>query len=123
MIRRMATSLLLIDDDAEFRQLARRVLGSAGFAVVGEADTVATALVAASDLRPEAALVDVGLPDGDGIALARQLTALPWRPRVVLTSVDPDAARPDEVRTSGANGFAPKDDLPGAVVELLLRRD
>jgi DNA-binding NarL/FixJ family response regulator len=123
MIRRMATSLLLIDDDAEFRQLARRVLGSAGFAVVGEADTVATALVAASDLRPEAALVDVGLPDGDGIALARQLTALPWRPRVVLTSVDPDAARPDEVSTSGANGFAPKDDLPGAVVELLLRRD
>ena len=50
------------------------------------------------DEQARAALVDVDLPDGNGIALAHELTALPWRPRVVLTSVDAEAAGPDDVR-------------------------
>jgi DNA-binding NarL/FixJ family response regulator len=116
-------SVLVVDDDPAFRLLARRVLSSIGLKVVGEADSVATALAAADDLRPDAMLVDVGLPDGDGITLARQLTALPWRPRVVLTSIDADAASPGEVRRSGANGFAPKDELPNAGLRLLLGSD
>jgi DNA-binding NarL/FixJ family response regulator len=116
----MRMSVVLVDDDPDFRALARRVLDASGLAVVGEADTVATGLAATMDLRPDALLVDVGLPDGDGVALARELTALPWRPRVILTSVDPDAASPDEVRRSGANGFVPKDELAGASLGLLL---
>jgi len=70
-------------------------------------------------LRPDVLLVDVGLPDGDGIALAHQLSALPWGPRVVLTSVDPDAASPDQVKRSGACGFIPKHDLAGPGLKLL----
>jgi DNA-binding NarL/FixJ family response regulator len=116
----MSMSVLLVDDDPEFRVLARRVLSGTGLWVVGEADTVATALVAAGHLRPDALLVDVGLPDGDGMTLARELAALPWRPRVVLTSIDADAASPNEVHHSGAAGFTPKDDLPNAGVRLLL---
>jgi DNA-binding NarL/FixJ family response regulator len=112
--------VLLVDDDAEFRMLARRVLSGTGLSVVGEADTVATALAAAGHLRPDALLVDLGLPDGDGITLARELAALPWRPRVVLTSIDADAASASEIHLSGAAGFAPKDDLPTAGVRLLL---
>ena len=38
---------------------------------------MATGLAATTELRPDAVLVDVGLPDGDGIALARELAALP----------------------------------------------
>jgi DNA-binding NarL/FixJ family response regulator len=113
------TSVVLIDDDPAFRQLARRVLGTMGFSVVGEGDSVATGLATAVDLQPQAVLVDVGLPDGDGVALAHRIAGLPWRPRVVLTSVDPDAATADEVRRSGAAGFAPKDELPGRGLELL----
>lgn len=116
----MPTAVLLIDDDPAFRELARRVLSGTDFVVVGEADTVATGLAAAMELRPDAVLVDVGLPDGDGITLARELAVLPWGPRVVLTSVDADAASADDVRESGAQGFAPKDDLPGAGLKLLL---
>lgn len=114
------TTVVVVDDDAAFRALARRVLSAAGLSVVGEADSVATALAAAKDLQPDALLVDVGLPDGDGVALARELTALPWRPRVVLTSIDADVASPGEVRGSGANGFAPKDELPNAGLRLLV---
>jgi DNA-binding NarL/FixJ family response regulator len=116
----MARSALLIDDDPAFRILARRVLTSAGLDVIGEAVDVASGRVAASELRPDVILVDVGLPDGDGIQLAGELAKLPWRPRVVLTSVDPDAASDEEVLAIGAGGFAPKADLPGAGIALLL---
>jgi DNA-binding NarL/FixJ family response regulator len=108
------SSILVIDDDATFRDLARRMLDADGFVVVGEAESVATAIAAAHELRPDAALVDVGLPDGDGIALAAVLSSLPWRPHVVLTSTDPDAAGADDVRRSGAHAFVAKDQLPNA---------
>jgi DNA-binding NarL/FixJ family response regulator len=115
----MSTSVVVIDDDASFRKLAREALSSLGMAVVGEAGSCASGLERIAAVHPQAVLVDVGLPDGDGIALAHRIAALPWRPRVVLTSVDPDAATADEVRRSGATGFAPKDELPGLGLELL----
>jgi DNA-binding NarL/FixJ family response regulator len=114
------TTILLVDDDPRFRALARRILTAAGLQVVGEADTVAAAKAAALEVRPDTALVDVGLPDGSGLALASELTALPWRPRVLLTSTDPDVASPDDVRQSGANGFVPKAELPSASLKILL---
>jgi two-component system nitrate/nitrite response regulator NarL len=113
-------SVLLVDDDPDFRRLARRILTAAGLGVVREAGTVAAATAAALELRPEGALVDVGLPDGDGIALAAELAALPWRPRVVITSTDADAASPDDVLRSGALGFVPKAELPSAPLLQLL---
>jgi DNA-binding NarL/FixJ family response regulator len=113
-------SVLVVDDDPCFRGLARPILAACGLVVVGEAGTVATAMVAAMELRPAAALVDVGLPDGNGIALAGELSALPWRPRVVLTSIDPDAVTADDVRSSGAGAFIAKDELPDAPLAELL---
>ncbi|MCW3064435.1 MAG: response regulator receiver protein [Solirubrobacterales bacterium] len=112
--------VLVVDDDPVFRGLARRVLVAGGLIVVAEVATVAEAIAAAHQLRPSAALVDVGLPDGDGIELACVLVALPWRPRVVLTSTDPDAASAEDVRRSGAGAFVPKDELPSAPLVRLL---
>lgn len=122
MIDLVTGSVLLIDDDPAFRRLARQTLSGSGLTVVGEAATAAAGISAARSLEPEIMLVDVGLPDGDGISLARELSALPWGPRVVLTSVDPDAASPEEVRKSGAIGFVPKQDLPGSGLDMLMAR-
>jgi DNA-binding NarL/FixJ family response regulator len=116
----MARAVLVVDDDALFRRLARGVLLAEGLDVVAEAESVATAIAAAHALRPDGALVDIGLPDGDGVSLARALTALPWRLRVVLTSNDPRAASDSDVRASGAGAFIPKDRLPNAPLERLL---
>lgn len=116
----MPLSVLLIDDDPTFRALARRVLTRGGLDVVGEAETAAAGAAAAEELRPDAMLVDVGLPDGDGTALAAELAALPWGPCVVLTSVDADATSDEAARRSGARGFVPKHELPGAGLDLLL---
>jgi DNA-binding NarL/FixJ family response regulator len=115
-------SVLVVDDDAGFRGLAGRMLRDEGMIVVGEAATVQEALEMAAALRPDAALVDVGLPDGDGVALARRLAILPWRPRVLLTSSDRDATTPEAARDAGAAGFVTKDDLPDAALAHLLAR-
>jgi CheY-like chemotaxis protein len=112
--------VLVVDDDAAFRGLVRRLLAAEGLAVAGEADGVDTAIAAARELRPDSALVDIRLGDGDGIALAEELSALPWHPRVVLTSARPDGASADDVRRSGAGAFFAKDQLPNAPLKRLL---
>jgi CheY-like chemotaxis protein len=113
-------SVLVVDDDAEFRRLARRLLAGSGLTVVGEADSVAGALAAAIELKPSAVLADVELPDGDGLALARELTVLPWRPSIVLTSIDGDITTTGEARLAGARAFVDKADLPDAPLAQLL---
>ena len=97
----MTRSVLVVDDDRDFRGLAARMLAAMGLDVVAQAGTCAAATAAAADVRPDAALVDVGLPDGDGLVLAQQLAALPWRPRVVITSSDPEAATDAAAPRSG----------------------
>jgi DNA-binding NarL/FixJ family response regulator len=104
-------SVLVVDDDPQFRELAGRLLAASGLTVVGEADSVGGAQQAAARLEPSAVLLDVELPDGDGITLARELAALPWPPRVVLTSINADITTDDEVRSAGARAFVNKADL------------
>jgi DNA-binding NarL/FixJ family response regulator len=120
MIGYVTRSVLVVDDDPEFRELARRLLAASGLTVVGEADSVATALVAAVELKPSAVLADVELPDGDGLALTRELALLPWRPRIVLTSIDGDITTTGEARLAGAREFVAKADLPDAPLAQLL---
>jgi DNA-binding NarL/FixJ family response regulator len=112
MTGRVIRSVLVVDDDPEFRKLAGRPLAASGMTVVGEADSVAGAVGAAARLNPSAVLVDVELPDGDGITLARQLVALPWHPRVVLTSIDGEITTTHEARRAGARAFVNKADCP-----------
>lgn len=119
----MERSILVVDDDPAFRELAGRFLADLGLHVAAQAGTVAAALAMAEEVRPDAALVDIDLPDGDGITLAGALTALPWSPHVVLTSVDPDAAAPEEVRRCGARAFLSKDKLANGGLLQLFEND
>jgi CheY-like chemotaxis protein len=108
----MVPSVLLVDDDPAFLELAARVFGGLGIEVVATAPDAAAAVTAAQAMRPAGALVDVGLPDRDGIDLAYELAALPWAPRVVLTSTDKDAVRAIQARDGlGKLPFVPKEEL------------
>ena len=116
----MQCRVLVVDDDAAFRELASDLLRGLGLGVTGQAGTFAEGEAAAVDLRPDAALVDVGLPDGDGLELAQRLAAMPWSPRVVITSSDADVITGDGARSLGAVAFLPKTELAsGSLRELL----
>ena len=116
----MAASVMVVDDDDRFRSLANRILADCGFRPESEARTVAEALQQVTQRIPDLALVDVDLPDGNGLELSKQLTAPPWGVRVVLVSVDSDAVTPKDAAAAGAVGFLPKSDLSCASLRALL---
>jgi DNA-binding NarL/FixJ family response regulator len=117
----MALSVLLVDDDPSFLSLAERVLEEIGIEVVATAQDPAAAMAAANATRPEGAIVDIGLPDREGIDLAYRLAALPWAPRVVLTSTDSDAERVDHTHAGRERlPFLPKEQLANGRLRGLL---
>ncbi|HTA34629.1 MAG TPA: response regulator [Solirubrobacteraceae bacterium] len=114
--------MLIVDDDLTFLSLAARILTEAGLEVVATAENAAGAVSAANATKPDAALVDVGLPDREGVELAYELAELPWRPRVVLTSTDSDAGYAIDVRDGRPTlPFIAKEDVTNGRLPSLLR--
>ncbi len=110
-MKTMAVSVLVVDDDDGFRSLAISMLRAAGHGRVYEASTMTGALAQAARLGPDAALVDIGLPDGDGYTLAGQLAKSPLAIRVVLISADGDAGDDESARDAGAVAFVAKEEI------------
>jgi len=106
----MAT-IVIVDDDPRFRGIARRLLESEGFEVIGEAADGGEALSVARELEPDIVLLDVQLPDIDGIEVASQLTADGSGPAIVLTSTRDESDFGPQVKQSGARGFVPKGEI------------
>lgn len=116
----MARTVLIIDDHPSFRASARNVLQDAGFVVIGEAPDGASGLTAARALRPAVVLLDVSLPDIDGLDVAARLAGQDDGPAVVLTSSRDPSEFGGMLAGSGARGFVPKDELSGPALEALL---
>jgi DNA-binding NarL/FixJ family response regulator len=113
-------SILIVDDDERFRGIARRLLDSEGFEVVGEAGGGEAALAAVRELQPDVVLVDVHLPDLDGFEVAERIAAEDGPP-VVMTSTREECDFPGELSRSGARGFVPKDELSAERIVSLCR--
>lgn len=116
----MHESVLIVDDDAQFRMAARRVLEASGFSVVAEAADGAHALAAAGTFAPEVVVLDVQLPDIDGFEVCRRLAAEGAPATVVLVSSRPASAYRGHMERSPARGFIAKEDLTGAALRALL---
>ena len=111
--------ILIVDDHASFRAIARRLLVEAGLDVVGEAEDGASAIAAARELRPDCVLLDVQLPDLDGFEVAAALAAGEDRPAVVLTSTRDARDFAPLLRQSPVRGFLAKESFsPDAFLRL-----
>lgn len=113
-------TVLIVDDHAGFRSLARRLLDTAGFKVVGEAADGGSAVEAALRLRPRIVLLDVQLPDLDGFEVARRLAALGVDASTVLISTRDSATYRRRLAASPARGFIAKGQLSGAAIAELV---
>jgi two-component system response regulator DevR len=110
----MPVRVLLVDDDDAFRRSSAELMTARGYAIAGEAATLADARAGIAGLDPDALLLDVNLPDGSGITLATELTHAGARVRVLLTSSDSRALTRRLLARCGAAGFVPKSDLAAA---------
>jgi len=112
----MPQTVLIVDDHASFRCAARAILESEGFEVVAESATGAEALEAVERFEPDLVLLDIGLPDLDGLEVAARLTTADRTLAVVLTSSREACDYQPQLSTCGARGFIPKDELSGDAV-------
>ena len=114
------TSFLIVDDHPRFRALARLLLESEGYAVVGEADDGGGALTRARELSPDVVLLDVHLPDATGFEVADRLAREHPGATVVMTSTHEGPELECMAQRCGAAGFLPKDELSGTSLRRLL---
>jgi DNA-binding NarL/FixJ family response regulator len=115
----MAT-VLIVDDHASFRASARDLLEEEGFEVIGEASDGATALAAARKLCPDVVLLDIQLPDMNGIAVAAKLASEGDRAKILLVSSRDAFEFGSLLSESFAAGFLPKEQLTGENVRRIL---
>jgi DNA-binding NarL/FixJ family response regulator len=113
-------TVLIVDDHAGFRRSARALLEADGFEVVGEAATGEGAIRAFEELLPRIVLLDVHLPDIDGLAVAERLAGALAPPAVVLTSSRDAAAYGSRLARTPARGFIPKSRLSGSALAALV---
>ena len=109
--------ILLVDDEPELRKLVIDILSDDGFSNIIDAGTVQTGLVFARQEKPDLAILDVMLPDGDGFSLMKKLRAFTNIPVIFLTAKD-EASDKLAGLGLGADDYVVKPFLPQ---ELLLR--
>ncbi|MDQ1695611.1 MAG: hypothetical protein QOJ03_964 [Frankiaceae bacterium] len=115
-----AIRVFLLDDHEVVRRGVRDLLEADGdIEVVGEASTAAEAMVRVPAVRPDVAVLDVRLPDGDGVTVCRDLrSTMPDLQCLMLTSFADDEALFDAIM-AGAAGYVLKQvrgvDIVGAV--------
>lgn len=112
----MSAHILVIDDENHIRKMLRIALKSVGYDV-SEADSVASGLAAAARQQPDLVVLDLGLPDGDGLDLLSELRSFSKVPVIVLSvrNSDPDKIKALDI---GAQDYVTK---PFSVEELLAR--
>jgi two-component system KDP operon response regulator KdpE len=111
-----AVKILIIDDERAIRRFLRAALTSHGYEVI-EAENGQTALAIAADRRPDILILDLGLPDMDGIEVTRQLREWYQAPIIILSVRDQENEKIAAL-DAGADDYLTK---PFGVGELMAR--
>ncbi len=112
--------VLLVDDEPQYRDtIADLIVATPDLHVAGVAGTGREAAMRAADLRPQVVLMDIRMPDLDGIEASELIIAADPNARVlILTTFDPDDYIFRALR-AGASGFVLKDTPPLRLLEAI----
>ncbi len=118
MFSKPQANIFIIDDhDLVRRGLRELVKGEADMHVCGEAATVAETLQRIGDCFPDVAIVDITLPDGNGIELIKRLAARSPNMRILVSSMHDEELFAERALIAGAKGYINKQETAERVID------
>ena len=115
----MSIRVLLADDHRMLREGLHRSLTEEGFDVVGEADNGEQAVVLAAELQPDIVLMDVSMPQMDGVEATRAIRATGSDTRILMLTMHADKDVLADAIRAGASGYLVKDCSTEEVAEAI----
>jgi DNA-binding NarL/FixJ family response regulator len=111
MVLARANSIVIADDFAAFRWFVRSKLQENGFQNVAEASDGLEAVAKAADLHPDLVLLDIGMPNLNGIKAAEQIRSIAPESKILFVSQNTDPDIVESALSDGAGGFVCKSEI------------
>ena len=109
--------ILVVDDAAFMRMMIKDILSKNGYEVAGEAENGAVAVAKYSELKPDLVLMDITMPEKDGIQALKEIKAADGGAKVIMCSAMGQQAMVIEAIQSGARDFIVKPFQADRVIE------
>ncbi|MGN1179868.1 MAG: response regulator [Suilimivivens sp.] len=113
----MAKNILIVDDAAFMRMMIKDILTKNGYNVAGEAENGAKAFEKYNELKPDLVLMDITMPEVDGIQALKNIKAADPGAKVIMCSAMGQQAMVIESIQAGAKDFIVKPFQPDRVLE------
>jgi DNA-binding NarL/FixJ family response regulator len=116
-----ASRVLVVDDHRTFAELLAGALEAAGMVVVGTAHSAAQAVAMAQDMQPDVVVMDIEMPQQDGIAATRRVREVAPGAVVAVVTAHRDPDWVVRASQAGASAFIPKDGSLSEMIDILSR--
>ncbi|HOC08337.1 MAG: response regulator [Clostridiales bacterium] len=113
----MAKGVLIVDDAAFMRMMIKDILSKNGYQVVGEAENGLKAVEKYAELKPDLVIMDITMPEMDGIEAVKRIRAVDPGATIVMCSAMGQQAMVIEAIQAGAKDFIVKPFQPERVLE------
>jgi DNA-binding NarL/FixJ family response regulator len=113
--------VLIVDDNAAIRRSLRRLFEQAGWEVCGEAENGREAISKAEELRPQVVVIDLAMPEMDGLAAGRLLKQRLPTARLMLYTLHGGLVPANELEQSGISAVVSKTTPPDTLLEAAAR--
>ena len=113
----MGKNILIVDDAAFMRMMIKDILSKNGYTVAGEAENGIKAVEKYNELKPDLVLMDITMPDKDGIQALKDIKASDPKAKIIMCSAMGQQAMVIESIQAGAKDFIVKPFQPDRVLE------
>jgi two-component system chemotaxis response regulator CheY len=112
---------MIVDDAAFMRMMLKDILSKNGFNIIGEAENGSVAVRLYSELKPNLTVMDITMPEMDGLQAVKEIRKIDPQARIVMCSAMGQQSMVIEAIQSGAKDFVVKPFQPERVVEAITK--